>query len=422
MPTKRQKANLDDGCNPELLVGAEFVGIWEMPLVHAPQPLVIPEGFTPYSKLDRAPTACEMLCFFEHDPMFSDVWRDPAAHLEELTRLPMMAQLDCSVYRDMPFAAQLANIYRSRVIASYFQRSGATVWPLARWGDERTFTDSLFPEAPAFCGIERLSPVVVSGYGCSRSAEDRYYSLKNGLIVGRCAEVDAVNKALNAGARLENLTMLTIYADNGRSGLFGSKKCSCPNCTYAFKGRNQVQPFRLGGIMTIKQFEHASDTAKMAYLVLCLENYLLAKMPDRDWTPILEILWSVTSCESWDDWSGAVGEIIPSVFFETPDCQGFEDLTEEQYHKIAALYQDIPAAWEDLTYSVHHAAPLYANGTRGCCANADKDADLVIKTLQQEGVPLPDVDVAALSPAPARGELDAPINAADLSHVLDYQP
>ena len=62
-------------------------------------------------------------------------------------------------------------------------------------------------------------------------------TLKNGLIVGRCAEVDAVNKALNAGARLKNLTMLTIYADNGRSGLFGSKKCSCPNCTYAFKGR-----------------------------------------------------------------------------------------------------------------------------------------------------------------------------------------
>ncbi len=175
MPTKRQKANLDDGCNPELLVGAEFVGIWEMPLVHAPRPLVIPEGFTPYSKLDRAPTACEMLCFFEHDPVFSDVLRSPGAHLEELTRLPMMTQLDCSVYRDMPLAAQLVNIYRSRVIASYFQRNGATVWPLARWGDERTFTDTLFAEAPAFCGIERLSPVVVSGYGCSRSAEDRYY-------------------------------------------------------------------------------------------------------------------------------------------------------------------------------------------------------------------------------------------------------
>lgn len=62
-------------------------------------------------------------------------------------------------------------------------------------------------------------------------------TLENGLTVGRCAEVDAVNKALNAGARLENLTMLTIYADDGRGGLFGSKKRSCLNCTHAFKGR-----------------------------------------------------------------------------------------------------------------------------------------------------------------------------------------
>ena len=62
-------------------------------------------------------------------------------------------------------------------------------------------------------------------------------SLKKDLIVGRCAEVDAVNKALNAGARPENLTMMTIYADEGRGGKFGSKKCACPNCTYAFKGR-----------------------------------------------------------------------------------------------------------------------------------------------------------------------------------------
>ncbi len=60
-------------------------------------------------------------------------------------------------------------------------------------------------------------------------------TLKNGLTVGQCAEVDAVNKALNAGARLENLTMLTIYADDGRGSKFGSKKRACPNCTYAFK-------------------------------------------------------------------------------------------------------------------------------------------------------------------------------------------
>ncbi len=56
----------------------------------------------------------------------------------------------------------------------------------------------------------------------------------NHLEVGRCAEVDAVNKALNSGAKLENLYMLTIHT---RSDMFGELKKACENCTYAFKDK-----------------------------------------------------------------------------------------------------------------------------------------------------------------------------------------
>jgi hypothetical protein len=172
---KCRKATIDDGCNPELLVGAELSGTLETPVVHAPDPIVIPEGFTPYSRINRMPSSSEMVCFFEHDPMFAEVLIDPKAHVAEFAAFPMITQLDCSVYRDMPLGAQLTNIYRSRVVAAYFQRCGANVWPLARWGDERTYTDLLLPEAPAFCGIEASSPVVVSGYGCSRGKENQFY-------------------------------------------------------------------------------------------------------------------------------------------------------------------------------------------------------------------------------------------------------
>ncbi len=175
--------------------------------------------------------------------------------------------------------------------------------------------------------------------------------------------------------------------------------------------------------MIVKRLEGASNTGKMAYLVLCLEDYLLEKMPERDWTPILEILWRVTDGDCCLDlWSDAVVEIIPSLFFETPGYQEFDCLTEEQYHKIRLLYQDIPAVWEDLVSAVQHAAPLYANGTRGCCEYADEDVDFVVETMRREDVPLPVIDIALLSPKPARGELDKPIDAAKLSRVLDYQP
>ena len=52
--------------------------------------------------------------------------------------------------------------------------------------------------------------------------------------IGNCAEVDAVNRALNANAKLESLFMLTIHTTKRR---FGDYKESCENCEYTFKGR-----------------------------------------------------------------------------------------------------------------------------------------------------------------------------------------
>lgn len=56
----------------------------------------------------------------------------------------------------------------------------------------------------------------------------------NSYSLGNCAEVDAINNALNAGAKLENLTLLTIHAS--KKG-FGKPKPACENCTFSFKGK-----------------------------------------------------------------------------------------------------------------------------------------------------------------------------------------
>lgn len=58
----------------------------------------------------------------------------------------------------------------------------------------------------------------------------------NKYPVGNCAEVDAVNRALNDGAKLKNLHMTTIHATKKQ---FGEYKPSCENCTYTFKDRIQ---------------------------------------------------------------------------------------------------------------------------------------------------------------------------------------
>ena len=56
----------------------------------------------------------------------------------------------------------------------------------------------------------------------------------NDFPVGNCAEVDAVNHALNDGAELSHLRILTIHTTKK---LFGVYKPACENCRYAFKGK-----------------------------------------------------------------------------------------------------------------------------------------------------------------------------------------
>lgn len=51
----------------------------------------------------------------------------------------------------------------------------------------------------------------------------------NGLKLGNCAEMEAVTKALNAGARLEDIKLLVIEA---KEKGFGTLKPLCENCDY----------------------------------------------------------------------------------------------------------------------------------------------------------------------------------------------
>lgn len=56
----------------------------------------------------------------------------------------------------------------------------------------------------------------------------------NKYPIGNCAEVIAINNALNAGATLDNIHITTIHTTKKK---FGTYKESCENCSYAFKGK-----------------------------------------------------------------------------------------------------------------------------------------------------------------------------------------
>lgn len=170
-----RKNTIDDGFNPELVEGAVRDGIFGMPLIGPPRDATPPQGFTTFSNRHRAPTENEALCFFEHDTVFADVLINPNGYVDEFARFQIVVPPDCSAYRNAPLMAQLVNIYRSRAVGWYYQSRGANVWPLVRWGDERTYTTSILQERVAFSGIAHGSPVVVSGYGCMVGVDNKIH-------------------------------------------------------------------------------------------------------------------------------------------------------------------------------------------------------------------------------------------------------
>lgn len=172
---RRIKANLDDGCNPELVAGATFALPLGIPIIKAPPQIIIPEGITPFSVRNRAPSFNEAIGFYEKDINFAEMLRSPQNYIDDFGRFKALISPDCSLYRDAPLAVQLTNVYRNRAIGSYYQRRGQYVIPQIRWGNEYTYTTKYFPEKIAFLGVEKHSIVAIGTYGCFDGRENKYY-------------------------------------------------------------------------------------------------------------------------------------------------------------------------------------------------------------------------------------------------------
>ena len=172
---KKYKAIIDDGCNPELVAGARFDGIFEIPVIERPAHIIIPDSIVPFSERNRIRDYKAAITFNEKDINFADVLRNPASYIADFSRFQALISPDCSLYRNGPLAVQIINVYRNRAIGSYYQRKGVYVIPLIRWGKPYTYTTDVFPEKVAFLGVEKHSIVAISPYGCIKTWEDKYY-------------------------------------------------------------------------------------------------------------------------------------------------------------------------------------------------------------------------------------------------------
>ena len=168
-------AVITDGCNPELVEGAEFQGVFEIPVIRNPEKLLIPKGFVPFSEMGRVVPEKFAVCEYEADRDFADLLRNPEPYVKELKRFQAFVSPDASIFWDAPLAAQIVNKYRNNAIGYYMQSRGVYVIPNVRWGDERTYTTDFLPEPIAFMGFEREGIVSIGSYGVVRTRPEKYY-------------------------------------------------------------------------------------------------------------------------------------------------------------------------------------------------------------------------------------------------------
>lgn len=100
--------------------------------------------------------------FYIDDYRMEGLYYNPSKSLHRLAQYKFLISPDFSLYKDMPKAIQLFNVFKSRWCGAYWQSQGITVIPNVSWGDASTFE---------FCfdGIEEGSIVAVGTIGCKRS-------------------------------------------------------------------------------------------------------------------------------------------------------------------------------------------------------------------------------------------------------------
>ena len=113
------------------------------------------------------------LHFFLDDYRFETVWTSPERLLPRVLAVGASLTPDFSLWRDMPRAAQVWNVYRKHWCGAYWQSQGAQVIPTACWGTPDTFD---------FCfdGIPENSVVAMSPIG-QRSDEISKSLFRSGL-------------------------------------------------------------------------------------------------------------------------------------------------------------------------------------------------------------------------------------------------
>ena len=129
------------------IIDASHCDEFGMPIVH-PEDWA-PESLTPWSSANSR-NQDSAVHFFQDDYRFETLWNNPSRHLAKLRNYGAALTPDFSLYTDMPLPMQRWNVYRSRALGNYWQRSGIRVIPTLQWSTPDSYDfafEGVIPES-----------------------------------------------------------------------------------------------------------------------------------------------------------------------------------------------------------------------------------------------------------------------------------
>lgn len=149
----------NDALNLGLLPVAMTEG-YHLPVVRA-DAVPMADSLIPFNRAKTCTRRDVGVHFFIDDYQFERVWKSPQLYVEMMKRYRFVCAPDFSLYLDMPMAAKIWNVYRSRLITAYWQKQGVKVVPTLQWAE---------PGTHDFCfrGIEMCGTVAVSTLGAAK--------------------------------------------------------------------------------------------------------------------------------------------------------------------------------------------------------------------------------------------------------------
>jgi hypothetical protein len=116
----------------ELCPNASFTGIYEMPVVQ-PIQCEVPRNIIAVYRYPRfVPLDCAGH-FYTSDNRFEYVWTNPYKGLESIRHFSLIISPDFSVYSNFLLPQKTWNIFRNKLLASWWQRNGCKVIPNVSW-------------------------------------------------------------------------------------------------------------------------------------------------------------------------------------------------------------------------------------------------------------------------------------------------